>query len=133
MDKLSIMSKRTVSSHLEARACEEGSSQSAPRAAPSGPNRVALRTCFGSDRPRQLSVESSSHTQKQKGKDHDNVVPQGLKHQNARAFPARDYDSPDTKKLSSEAHERAEDIGPARASPRWSERLARVSYDHSKQ
>ena len=132
MDKLSIMSKRTVSSHLEARASEEGSSQSAPRAAPSGPNRVALRTCFGSDRPRQLSVESSSHTQKQKGKDHDNVVPQGLKHQNARASLARSYNRPDLKESSPRAREPAEDFKPAKVNTKLPKRSARISYDHSK-
>jgi hypothetical protein len=59
VDKLSVMSQRTVSLHSKAHASEEAGSLSAPRTAPSELTHVALRARTRSNSSRQLFVKNS--------------------------------------------------------------------------
>jgi hypothetical protein len=132
MDKPFVTPQRTVRFHLEAHATKKVGSLSAPRATLSGPNHIALRTCFPNDRSHHLFVKSSNHTLQQKHDDYDAIVPRGLEHQNARAFSARNHIRSDTKKSSPGAHEPAEDIEKAKVYPRQPKRMICASYNRSK-
>ena len=117
---------------MEARASEEVGSLSAPRAAPSGPNRVTLRACIRSDRSRQLFVKSSNRIKRRGHDNRDVIAPRWLKHQNARDSPVRSYNKPNSKKSPLGACKPAEDVGLAEINPKPSERSIHASCNHSK-
>ena len=77
MNKLYNKSTRTVNYHTKPRASEEMGPLNAPCVTMSGPNHIAFRTLFHSDRSCQLFVESSNRTQRWGRDDHDIVVPRG--------------------------------------------------------
>lgn len=71
---------RTVNRRSKARASEEASAPSVPRAMTSGSNRITLRASFHSDRSQQSSAKSGDYTRRQRHSDHDVVTLRGLKH-----------------------------------------------------
>ena len=75
MDKPSVMSQRTISLHLEARASKEADSLSAPCTTLSGLTCVALRTRTRNDSSCRLFVKSDNHTQKQRHDNRDVITP----------------------------------------------------------
>jgi hypothetical protein len=128
-DKLHDTSPQTVSCRSDVRASEEVGSPSAPCAAMSGSNRIALKASCRSNRSRQLSVESGNYTQRRGYGRSDIVVLGGLEHRNARAPSARSYNKPNAKRPSSGACGPIEDIEPARNDPRLPEGSFLACYD----
>ena len=105
---------------------------SAPRAAVSGSNCMALKTSFHSDKPRQPSVESCDHNWRQGCYGRGDVAPGGLKHQNTQALLDNNNSWPYVKKAPLGAREHAEDAEPARVNLRQHERMIHASHNHSK-